>query len=1591
MSNQSTSKPLSKPLKGGSIIGNTGQFNTISANSISLESINVAGLFEEGIFLNVVIQDSELRNCVIGANGRNALFASTITSSDNVTFNSYLPGANVSWDATTGLFYISSNLQVGGCSQLGNIEICNNDITSTNLNGNINVTPNGLGGIYLNAPIYNKSSNGSLYSEMSNGGASFIMNNDIVMYSSHGSVALTTLTGQTYASKNGNLTLSVDNGLTTGNLSGVNFTGGNILVKTSSSHNLVSGNVITLSNSLLSGAYTVGTLLGDNSFLLTTTLGNLSTSSATGGSFTRSPTSNIILDSKNLVLIPQNTHLSFGDTTNAVWGNTGGLLLTSTNNITFSSGSNSVIYPQSTNLQLGTSGSNHINFDGSSLNIAGTKNISVSGSTTLLNTTNVKMTDPVITIANYNPTQSDIKDRGVEFNYWDSATSSQKLGWFGFKTNTKTFAFIPDATNNGEVISGSPGNIELNSLVVNTITMNKGANILMQCGSIFDVSSLSGCEGTISISGTNSVTLSSSNRIALSSGGDVLVPTNIPLRLGTSGSYIAENTSSNLLLTAAQHIFLSTSTGGFVVIPQQTGLSFDGTTTGLTSINANTSGSLTLRSKGDINLTATNGSVKIPQNTPLLLGTLGNLVGNTTGVQVVSNNALYLTSSSDINVSSSSGNITLAPRVGDINLSPTLGNVRIPSTRSLVFGTTNSIQTTSGGDLQIAGAITNSLQITNISTVNLLASSAVNIPSNTRLNLTTDGSKYIYSDNTSLYIQNLTSTGSIALSAATTYLTNTGGNLNVSNNNTLVSTGNFYVSSPAVKFDTDSFRVKDPIITVGDYTTADNKDRGLQYQWTSSTVGTKLGWFGRKYNTGRFTYYSDATNTGEVITGTVGDIEVGSAYVNGNVNFVSSGNLNLNCGTITNTSVLSGCGGAISILGSNSITQIASSINLSASNNVKIPYNVPLCFNDTTNSIICNSNGNMLLSSKTVTFSGNLVVNGTTTTVYSTVTNIQDPIVSLGGVSGPTLDDGKDRGIEFKWNQNGVSKTGFFGYKNSTGRFAFIRDGINNNEVYSGAYSDAQFGDVYANNVNLGNGNITGVKEVSGGTINIVATSGNIALSPSGGSVLIPYNTPLAFGTTQNAITTDTSGNTIIATKTNLTLQSTVGINTPSNVPLNVGSSAILNTGGNLVLSNTSGNIYFTPKSSLNVPTNTAINFGSTSNNISSDGTQLNLSGYKGINLNSDVSVSGNLNIIGSLSANGTSLDYNDYIFPLGNNQQLQITNIGTFVGTGGNVIITTNSAHNLVIGDTVTLKNTNSVPAINGTYTIASVPSSTTMVLSILSITSGFSTAGTSGVVKSALTTQQGADVGIQVNYWSTTGNANATAGTVGYKTGYFGFQQASENWVFYTNASISNNVATGGTLGNIQINKLLASRISGFTLDGGITGGSNPITGTNFQVGGGTIDSTPIGTTSAQSGRFTNLSNTVSASLSNVSLQSSLAYNLSDTYTLSSTGVTTRNPSVSSVVSMFSVSGTNYTTSSGTMPSTSVPPGTYKILMCQQMGVGCSHTIYFGPGKLIAPNPLDSNFVPTKLIFKRTGQSAQLIFTGAAWVLIGSGAYVG
>ena len=146
---------------------------------------------------------------------------------------------------------------------------------------------------------------------------------------------------------------------------------------------------------------------------------------------------------------------------------------------------------------------------------------------------------------------------------------------------------------------------------------------------------------------------------------------------------------------------------------------------------------------------------------------------------------------------------------------------------------------------------------------------------------------------------------------------------------------------------------------------------------------------------------------------------------------------------------------------------------------------------------------------------GDLQVDGTTTTINSTVVTIEDPVFTLGGATAPVTSDSKDRGIEFHYYDTDASagKKGFFGWGNSDNAIKFLLNCADpsGSEIFTGDLAEVHMGalgiysdlDDPAGNYERGacamdtSGNLT-IGTEAGGT----GTAGNIVLSPGGDTVL---------------------------------------------------------------------------------------------------------------------------------------------------------------------------------------------------------------------------------------------------------------------------------------------------------------------------------------------------------------------------------------------------------------------------------------------------------------------------------------------------------
>jgi len=102
---------------------------------------------------------------------------------------------------------------------------------------------------------------------------------------------------------------------------------------------------------------------------------------------------------------------------------------------------------------------------------------------------------------------------------------------------------------------------------------------------------------------------------------------------------------------------------------------------------------------------------------------------------------------------------------------------------------------------------------------------------------------------------------------------------------------------------------------------------------------------------------------------------------------------------------------------------------------------------------------------QSLTISGNLTVNGATTTVNSTTITVVDPVFTLGGNTPPSSDDDKDRGIAFRWYDSvgNIARLGFMGWDDSVGAIVLRAQATNSGEVFSDNTNVGEGGSVGGN------------------------------------------------------------------------------------------------------------------------------------------------------------------------------------------------------------------------------------------------------------------------------------------------------------------------------------------------------------------------------------------------------------------------------------------------------------------------------------------------------------------------------------------------
>ncbi len=513
---------------------------------------------------------------------------------------------------------------------------------------------------------------------------------------------------------------------------------------------------------------------------------------------------------------------------------------------------------------------------GGDLTVAG--DLQVDGTVTSVNSTTVTIDDPIFTLGGDTvPTTDDNLDRGIEFNWYDGGASLAKVGFFGFDDSTGKFTFIPDATNTGEVFSGTAGDV------------------------VFGEALLSGLNVTGNTILRGDVTIGDADTDSISINGDIrsnIVPdVTDSYDLGVTGKAWRD-----IYLT--EHVIYEGASGeNGITLPSNMTTAFkidDGTTTIVNidtttgafafDVTANTDITGTLDVSGESTLA----SATISDITPthiMYAGTAGSVDGD---ANLIWNGTQFAVGVTNFTVQHATGNTQIVGTL-DVDAQATLASVNVEdltTDRIVIVGNSGELEdnvnlrfdgtnffigpsgsevfdvTVANGNTQITGTI-------NVDGESTLASAIIEDLTENRITIAGTGGAVeddanLTFDGTELNIGagNFT----VQQSSGNTYAA---GDLQVA--------GDLRVDGVTTTVNSTTVTIDDPIFTLGgDQTPAsdDNKDRGIEFKWHTG-VDSKVGFFGYDDSASAFTFIPDATNTSEVFSGTAGNVVFGEGTFTG--------------------------------------------------------------------------------------------------------------------------------------------------------------------------------------------------------------------------------------------------------------------------------------------------------------------------------------------------------------------------------------------------------------------------------------------------------------------------------------------------------------------------------------------------------------------------------------------------------------------------------------------------------------------------------------------------------------------------------------
>lgn len=472
------------------------------------------------VFNNVEITSGTVDGVLIGGDTAGPGNFTSIQTGDPqgkgfpVCFYGNVVGDSACWEPVSGTWNIQGDLIVRDISDLGNLRVSSNTLSSINPDiPNINIVPRTNGILRIIGGVNQTASSGNVSFSTSIGNISF---------SSAGTSILSSDKTNSIVSALEDIKLVSGQSIQSIQISMIT-TGASPVVTTTAQHGYNLGDTVFISSPEFTGSLIITEILSSTSFRVNASDTPISQMVLSG---TVKRHSDIFLDPLNDIKVAEDKRLVFGPNTRTaelysdsftdtfVVQSSGDVLFNpaETKDVIIRNGASLSFGEEKEKKILGIDDDIHVvTPENGSLIVNG--NLRVTGITTTIKSEITTIKDPVITIGQ-NLTeegQNDNLDRGVEVKY-KNILGEDKTAFFGIDRTTGCFTYIPDAINNGEIFEGTPGCARFGNITSESVTVTNGNGGGSFSAPIVNTCNIY-CENALNITGVNSITMNSQNTL----------------------------------------------------------------------------------------------------------------------------------------------------------------------------------------------------------------------------------------------------------------------------------------------------------------------------------------------------------------------------------------------------------------------------------------------------------------------------------------------------------------------------------------------------------------------------------------------------------------------------------------------------------------------------------------------------------------------------------------------------------------------------------------------------------------------------------------------------------------------------------------------------------------------------------------------------------------------------------------------------------------------------------------------------------------------------------------------------------------------